>query len=262
METIVPSFSPNDFGKAARDYAAYRKGFPPSFFKRLLQDGIGKPGQKILDIGTGTGTLARGFAKQGAAATGLDISPELIAEAQDLGKKEGVSVGYVRSKAESTPFESGSFDVVTAGQCWLWFKGPAAAKECLRVLKPGGVLVIAHFSYLAEQSDAASQTEDLILQHNPSWPLAGTDGRYGKWRAHMEPAGFADLKEYDYDEDIPYTHEEWRGRMRACNGVLALKNPDRIRQFDQDLERLLKKDFPLQPLKIPHRVFVLSGRKP
>src|SRR3990172_8874953 len=58
-----PSFYPQDFGKAAEDYARYRKGFPDSFFKRLLQDGIGMPGQSILDLGTGTGSLARGFAR-------------------------------------------------------------------------------------------------------------------------------------------------------------------------------------------------------
>jgi SAM-dependent methyltransferase len=262
MSVDVPSFSPQDFGRAAADYAAYRKGFPRSFFKRLLKDGIGNPGQSILDLGTGTGALARGFAKQGAVVTGLDISPELIDQAKKIGEREGVHVIYVLGKAESTPLEGARFDVVTAGSCWHWFEGLAAAKECLRLLKPGGRLVIAHLSYLAEKGNVAARTEDLILERNPSWPLAGSEGRYEKWKAHMEPAGFCNINDYDYDEEVPYTHEEWRGRIRACNGVLALKDGLKMKAFDQSLEELLKDEFSAEPLQVPHRIFVIQGQKP
>lgn len=261
MTIIVPSFSPKDFGKAAEDYAAYRKGFPRSFFERLLQDGIGKAGQRILDLGTGTGTLARGFAKQGAEVTGLDISPELLHQAKTLSKREGVSANYVLGRAEDTKLPAGQFDVITAGQCWLWFDGLAAARECIRLLNRGGYLVIAHFCYLPERSNVAEQTERLILKHHPTWPLAGSDGRYEKWKAHMEPAGFWDIQSWFYDEDVPFSHEEWRGRIRACNGVLALKDPEKIQLFDQELEHLLKERFPAEPLRIPHRIFAIHGRK-
>lgn len=262
MPINVPYFLPKDFGKAAGDYAAYRKGFPQSFFERLLNDGIGKPGQRILDLGRGTGALARGFAKQGAMVTGLDISPEMIVQARKLGEREGVAVSYVLGKAESAPSVGALFDVVTAGSCWHWFDGLAAAKQCMRLLKPGGLLVIAHFSYLAEKGNVAARTEDLILERNPSWPLAGSDGRYGKWKAHMEPAGFSNINDYYYDEKVPYTHEEWRGRIRACNGVLALKDDLKMKIFDQSLEKLLKAEFPAEPLQVPHRTFVIQGQKP
>lgn len=78
----------------------------------------------------------------------------------------------------------------------------------------------------------------------------------------MEPAGFRDIWSWFYDEEVPFTHEEWRGRIRACNGVLALKDPDRMRAFDQELTHLLKERFPSEPLQIPHRIFAIGGRKP
>lgn len=258
----VPSFSPSDFGKAAGDYAAYRKGFPDSFFRRLAREGIGGAGQRILDVGTGTGTLARGFAKQGAEATGLDITPELMEQARRLGEREGVQVRYVLGKVESTSLESESFDVITAGQCWHWFDGMAAANECMRLLRPGGSLVICHFCYLLEKGNASERTEELILKYNTAWPFAGSDGRYEKWRAHMEPAGYRDIKTYFYDEDILFTHEEWRGRIRACNGVLALQDSKKIKMFDEELARELRKEFPSEPLQIPHRIFVIRGQRP
>ena len=49
-----------DFGNTARDYRQYRQGFPEEFFNRLQNIDIGRPGQKILDLGTGT--VARGLA--------------------------------------------------------------------------------------------------------------------------------------------------------------------------------------------------------
>ena len=60
-----------DFGKTAQDYGRYRAGFPESFFDRLTAMGVGLPGQRLLDLGTGTGTVARGFARRGCIVTGL-----------------------------------------------------------------------------------------------------------------------------------------------------------------------------------------------
>lgn len=255
-------FSPRDFGQAAADYGTHRKGFPESCFARLAEEGVGTPGQRILDLGTGTGTLARGFARRGAEAVGLDISPELIAQARALGESEDVRVEYVLGKAESTPFPAASFDVVAAGQCWHWFDGQAAAAECRRLLRPGGTLVVCHFCYLPEGGNVAQRTEDLILNCNPGWPLAGSDGRYEKWREHLEPAGFGGVRSWFYDEEVPFSHEGWRGRIRACNGVLALKDAARMQAFDRDLAGLLKAEFPAEPMLIPHRIFAILGRKP
>ena len=62
-----------DWGKTSQDYAACRTGYPELFYEVLAVLGIGKPGQKILDLGTGTGVLARAFAKRGAVVTGVDM---------------------------------------------------------------------------------------------------------------------------------------------------------------------------------------------
>jgi predicted RNA methylase len=56
---------PVDFAKTAEDYRRHRAGFPGSFFDRLAAYGIGHVGQRVVDLGTGTGTLARGL--RGAA---------------------------------------------------------------------------------------------------------------------------------------------------------------------------------------------------
>ena len=63
-----------DWGRTARDYARYRPGYPESFYDLLPRLGVGLPGQRILDLGTGTGVLARELAKRGATVTAVDVA--------------------------------------------------------------------------------------------------------------------------------------------------------------------------------------------
>ena len=71
-----------DFGKTADDYRKHRQGFPQEFFDRLGSRGIGIAGQKILDLGSGTGTIARGFSQAGCHVTAVDPSEQLIKQAK------------------------------------------------------------------------------------------------------------------------------------------------------------------------------------
>ena len=70
-----------DFGKTASDYSRHRHGFPDALFEMLAGLGVSLQGAKAVDIGTGTGTLARGMARRGAAVIGIDPSSELMEEA-------------------------------------------------------------------------------------------------------------------------------------------------------------------------------------
>ena len=82
-----------DFGRTADDYARYRVGVPEALFARLDGYGIGRAGQRILDLGSGTGSLARGFAQRGARVTALDLSADLLAQARALAIAEGLEIG-------------------------------------------------------------------------------------------------------------------------------------------------------------------------
>lgn len=248
------------FGRTAEDYRRHRAGFPDAFFERIATFGVGAPGQRLLDLGTGTGTLARGFALRGASVTGLDPSDDMLAEARALDAEAGVSVDYVTATAEATGLQDAAFDVVTAGQCWHWFDGPRAAAECRRVLAPGGSLVVAHFDYLALPDNPAGLTEELLLERHPGWSMAGSDGFYDRWLPHLESAGFADLERTTWTEDVVYSQEAWRGRIRACNGVLALGTKERIAEFDEALRAALEERYGEAPLTLPHRVFVWRAK--
>lgn len=258
-----------DFGKTAKDYARHRAGFPSDLFRRLRTFDVGLPGQRLLDIGTGTGALARGFAARGSVVVALDRSGELLRAARSLARQEHVELEPVRAVAEHLPFPRDHFDVVSAGQCWHWFHRPRAAAEAHRVLKPDGKLVIAHFDWLPLPGSVVEATETLIRTYNPAWgelhvlKLSGSTGIYRDWLGDVAQAGFTDIESFSFDVDALYTHEAWRGRIRASAGVAAAGLPPAtIAAFDADLARILESRFPDEPLHAPHRVFAVVCRKP
>jgi SAM-dependent methyltransferase len=251
-----------DFGRTAQDYAAHRAGFPKELFDRLAAMGIGRSGQRLLDLGTGTGTLARGFARRGASVVGVDPSAPLLVEAERLSISEAVRVEFRVGRAEDIEAPDNTFDVVTAGQCWHWFDRPVAAAECMRVLVPQGTLVICHFDWLPLPGNVVAATEALILEHNPEWPLSGGLGMYPLWTLDVAEAGFTGLETFSFDVDVSYSHDAWRGRIRASAGVAASLPPDAVAAFDLELAALLDQDFASQPLAVPHRVWALVARTP
>ncbi|MCB0062524.1 MAG: class I SAM-dependent methyltransferase, partial [Caldilineaceae bacterium] len=180
-----------NFGLTASDYGKHRAGFPPSLFERLAPYGIGEPGQQVVDLGTGTGTLARGFASRGCDVIGIDPAAAMLAEARRLADAVALTIDFRLGKAEATGLPAQSADVVSAGQCWHWFDRPAAAAEVARILRPSGKVVIAHFDWLPLAGNVVAATEALIEEHNPAWHLGGGTGIYPQWLRDLGEAGFA-----------------------------------------------------------------------
>ncbi len=261
-----------DFGLTAQDYARHRAGFPAEFFDRVFADGIVKPNASLLDLGTGTGTLARGFAARGCSVMGMDISAELLEQAKDLSLQQGLSVEFHLGKAEETGLPDESFDVVSAGQCWHWFDRPRAAQEVKRLLKPGGRVLIAHLDWLPLPGNVVDRTERLIQTYNPKWyeRFGNKNGSYPDWFRDLRGAGFEDVTSFSFDINVPYTAEAWRGRIRASAGVGGSLSAEEVVRFDSELKHLLEEMEQAQAeseaqkssaLFVPHCVFVIHVRK-
>lgn len=248
-----------DSGQDAATFSAYRAGFPDNLVDRLRPFGLGRPGQRILDVGCGQGDIARMFAAAGAEVVALDSSAAMLDQARQT--CAGLPVSFVEAKAETTGLDAASFDGIVAGQCWHWLDRRRAAAEMARLTKPGGILAICHFDWLPLPGNVVSAAEEMIRKWNPVWPMGGGTGIYPQWLGDMAVAGFGGLQSFSCDVDSPHARAEWRARLRGTVGVAGRLSPQLIHDFDQDLGRMLDTRFPGEPLMVPHRLWAAVGTR-
>jgi SAM-dependent methyltransferase len=100
-----------------------------------------QPGERWLDVATGTGAVAIRAARLGADVTGLDIAPRMLATARRLATAARVRIRLELGEAERLSFATAAFDVVASAQGVVFaLDAVAAARELARVCRPGGRL--------------------------------------------------------------------------------------------------------------------------
>ena len=158
-----------DWGRTSEDYAKYRDIYPKEFYDRILSRGVCVNGQKVLDIGTGTGVLPRNLYEYGAEWTGTDISENQIGQAVKLAKNQGMSIDFYTCPAEEIDYPENTFDVITACQC-IWYPNHSiTAPKFAKILKPGGKFLILYMGWLPYEDETAGKSEEIILKYNPEW---------------------------------------------------------------------------------------------
>lgn len=232
-----------DWGRVAGEYARYRDIYPQALYDRIHSFGIARAGQRILDLGTGTGVLPRNLYSGGASFIGADIAQEQIFQARVLSKKQGMDIRYIAVPAEKLVFPASCFDAVTACQCFFYFQHEILAPKVYSWLKPRGKLAVLYMAWLPYEDPIAERTEELILKYNPAWSGAG------EIRRDIEiPAAYKAFFQIEnnevFDVKIPFTRESWEGRIKACRGVGASLEQPALGDFLKDHHKLLEKIAP------------------
>lgn len=252
MRQKIDDGRPIDWGDTSEDYATFRPGPPEAFYDVLKALGIGLPGQSVLDLGTGTGVIARAWAQRGAVVAGIDIAREQIDQARRLAQLAGLQIDFRVAPAEDPPFSDHCFDVATANQCFLYLDPDRTLSSLRRVLVPGGRLVTSHFNWLPRLDAIARRSEQLVLKFNPSWQGADFDGIVAAVPDWAPPDVVVEAH-FWFDVDVPFDRESWRGRMRASRGIGATLSPDDVRAFDREHADLLAQTAPPE-FTVKHRV--------
>jgi ubiquinone/menaquinone biosynthesis C-methylase UbiE len=135
-----------------------------AFRDRLVRLARLEPGQSVLDIGCGTGTLAVAAKRRVGplgSVHGIDASPEMIARARTKARKAGVDVTFTRGVVEGLPFPDEHFDAVLS-TLMLHHLPRAAREQCVReirrVLKPGGRVLAVDFG-------GATRDRKSLIEH-------------------------------------------------------------------------------------------------
>jgi SAM-dependent methyltransferase len=102
-----------------------------------------RPGQRVLDVATGSGAVAVRAAARGATVTAVDVSADLLARARQAATEAGVDVTFITADAQSLPFERGDFELVASAQGIVFAPDhDAVARELARVCAPAGRLAL------------------------------------------------------------------------------------------------------------------------
>lgn len=139
-------------------------------FRGYVADVLGvDPGDRVLDVGCGTGTLAlvlAGRAGPAGAVVGVDAATEMIAAAQQKSRGKKDAPTFQVAPAQGLPFPDGSFDAVVTSLMIHHLPEAARAgtiREMLRVLRPGGRLLIVEFR--APQGRAGKRMTGHLFGH-------------------------------------------------------------------------------------------------
>lgn len=243
-----------DFGRTSRCYAEFRDIYPKSMYEKIISFGIGKKGQKILDLGSGTAVLPVNMYDTGAVFTAADISENQILFGRQIAKDRGMdNISFKVCSAEDTGFPDNTFDAVTAVQCFQYFGAEKAAEEIRRILKPGGLFCKIFMDWLPFEDEKILEMEKLVLKYNPDWNGSGFrkfEYSYPSWAENR----FDIETIHSYNTILSFSKEAWVGRIKSCRGIGASLPESEISEFEKEYRQLLKKYE--EPLRLKHQIHI------
>ncbi len=202
-----------------------------------------KPGTRLLDVACGNGNLAIAAARSGANATGVDIAPNLIEEAQERSKAEGLTIQFDEGDAEQLPYPDADFDVVVSMFGAMFAPRPElVAAELVRVCRLGGTIAMANWT----PAGFADQVLRTVARYVPPPPGVAPPSQWGDKAVVGERLrdGIADLQMTKRICPIRYPFppaevvEFFSVHFGPVNRALAVLDEDGQASLQRDLEQL------------------------
>jgi SAM-dependent methyltransferase len=216
------------WGARPGDWAETEAQQVPTYEEGFRQVGL-QAGQRVLDVGCGTGVALRVAADRGARVSGLDASEALARRARERVPEADIRVGDM----ESLPFGDDAFDLVTGFNSFFFASDIVSAlREARRVAKPGGSVLIQVWGP-PDQCDLTA-LKHAVAPFLPPAPASPPLSEPGVLEALASEAGLAATRAFDTRWAYTYADEEAmaRGMMSAAYPVMAvaLVGEERVRR--------------------------------
>lgn len=212
------------FGQRASYYTTSASHTDPQVLARVVEMASPMPDWSALDVATGTGHTALALAPHVASVIGVDLTPEMLAEAERLRAERSIpNVTFRVGDVRRLPFEDGAFHLVTCRRAAHHFSNIGQAlREMRRVLRAGGRLVIDDRS-VPEDDFVDACMNALDRYHDESHVR---EYRPSEWRRMLTEAGFV------VEEVEPYVKH--RPLTSLTDGV----SEENVRKIRETLDRL------------------------
>lgn len=198
----------------------------PEATDRLAQALGLKPGMQVLDVCSALGAPGRHIAqKYGVKVTGLDFTKTMLEKARQRTKEAGLEhlITFVEGNALDMPFKMNTFDVVWGQEAWCYVTDKdLLARECYRVLKPGGKIGFTDWVITGQVEDDLRAK----LYESMAFPYMET---FEGWQEVLRRAGFKILDAQDQTEEFARCFDEYKVKVEQ-----ELK-PTILQNFGQDL---------------------------
>jgi SAM-dependent methyltransferase len=201
----------------AERYDRTRPRYPDALVDRLVS---GSPGPDFLDVGIGTGIVARQLRTVGRTVLGVEPDPRMA----DFVRRRGIAVEVASFEAWEPAGRT--FDAVVAGQAWHWVDPVAGAAKAARVLRPGGLLAV-FWNAMQVPPGLAEAFTAVYHRVMPGAPAARawapSEDPYGSMCATaadgMRRAGaFGDPERWRFDWERTYGRDEWLDQVPTQGG--------------------------------------------
>lgn len=188
----------------------------PVMMQRVVELAAPRPDDHMLDVACGTGLVSQAFRGKVARIVGLDLTPAMASQAQDIVDE------MVFGSAESMPFEDGQFDLSLCRQGIQFMDAPRAVKEMVRVTKPGGRVVVINLCAYGE--DDKKEYFEILRLRNPARRNFYVPEDMSRL---LREAGCREVQVHQHvsEEDV----DLW-----ADNGAITEANRARIREIYRD----------------------------
>jgi len=220
---LVREAPPNAFGRAAREYELGRPEWPAELLDRVSADlGLG-PDSAVLDLGAGTGKLTRALVPRFARVVTVEPDDAMRAVLEEVVPGAESKAG----SAEAIPLGDADVDAVFSAEAFHWFASPETLGEIVRVLRPGGGLVVL-WNIPLEHADVGEVAHAVI---DEAFGRGGAPGLprvlSGGWRRPIADAGFEELREAELERELVTDREGWIANLLSVSSIAALPDEER-----------------------------------
>jgi SAM-dependent methyltransferase len=209
------------FSDRVQNYVLYRPGYPPEALRTLQTECGLTPSYKIADIASGTGIWTRMLLENGNHVFGVEPNTEM----REAGERLLAAFPKFTSAAgtaERTTLADHSVDFVTAAQAAHWFDRANSRREFVRILKPGGWLVLLWNERFTDSTKFLRDYEQLLLTYGTDYEEIRHEHTTDEINEFFDPAPFQE-RTFEMRQDFDYAGIE--GRLLSSSYAPGPEHP-------------------------------------